>query len=88
MMSNCSPAEFRRTMRYAFGDAVREDATGLRVDADGASLHFALSSEEPRRIGALQLSVLRVEITVRQGGEKAASELLTRIDRATQRGGG
>jgi len=88
MMSNCTPAEFRRAMRYAFGDAVSEDATGLMVDADGASLHFALSSEEPRSIGALQLSVLRAEITVRQGDEKAASELLTRNDRATQRGGG
>jgi ribosomal protein S3 len=88
MMSNCTPAEFRRAMRHAFGDAVSDDAKGLLVDADGATLHFALSSEEARRIGALELSVLRVEITVRQGDEKAASELLARIDRATQRGGG
>ena len=87
-MSNSTPAEFRRAMRHAFGNAVSEDASGVLVAADGAALHFALSSEQARQIGALQLSVLRVEITVRQGAEKAASELLTRIDRATQRGGG
>jgi hypothetical protein len=52
------------------------------------SLHFALIGETPQRVGALQLCTLRTEITVRQGDVQAANELLARIDRATQRGGG
>ena len=87
-MSNSTPAEFRRALRHAFGSAVSEDASGVLVAADGAVLHFALNSEQPRQVGALRLSVMRVEITTREGDEEAASELLTRIDRATQRGGG
>ena len=83
-----TPGEFRRTLSKAFGDAVTEDATGLLVAEGGVSLHFALTSETPQRIGALHLCALRTEITVRQGSEEAASELLVRIDRATQRGGG
>ncbi|MBL8419823.1 MAG: hypothetical protein JNK92_04230 [Dechloromonas sp.] len=84
-----TPGEFHRALSNAFGDAVTEDATGLLVTEDGGvSLHFALISETPQRVGALQLCALRTEITVRQGDEEAASELLARVDRATQRGGG
>lgn len=83
-----TPGEFRRAMFTAFGDAVSEDGTGLLVAENDVRLHFALRSEKPLRIGALQLSTLRVEVTVRQGDEPAASALLNRIDRATQRGGG
>ena len=74
--------------RRRFGDAVSEDGAGLLVTDGEIRLHFALSSEKPLRIGALQLSTLRVEVTVHQGGEQAASALLDRVDRATQRGGG
>ena len=83
-----TPGEFRRALSKAFGEAVTEDATGLLVTDGGASLHFALISETPQRVGTLQLCALRTEITVRQGDEEAASELLARVDRATQRGGG
>jgi hypothetical protein len=85
---SATPAEFRRALSNAFGDAVTEDADGLLVADGGVSLHFALSSEAPQRVGALQLCALRTEITVRQGDQEAASQLLDRIDRATQRGGG
>jgi hypothetical protein len=75
-------------MFTAFADAVSEDDAGLLVADGEVRLHFALKSEKPQRIGALQLNVLRVEITVRQGTGEAASALLARVDRATQRGGG
>jgi hypothetical protein len=83
-----TPGEFRRALFTAFGDAVSEDGSGLLLTEGGISLHFALSSEEPLRVGALRLCSLRVKITVRQGDEAAASALLDRVDRATQRGGG
>lgn len=83
-----TPGEFRRALFAAFADAVSEEDAGLLVADGEARLHFALKSEKLQRIGALQLSILRVEITVRQGTEQAASALLAQIDRATQRGGG
>jgi hypothetical protein len=83
-----TPGEFRRAMFAAFGDAVTEDDTGLLITDGEIHLHFALSNENPQSVGALKLCSLRVEITVRQGDEPAASALLDRVDRATQRGGG
>lgn len=85
---NSSAAEFRRALIQAFGDAVGEEGSGLLLSADGAQLHFALHSENSRQIGALQLAMLRVEISVRHGDEAAAKKLLARVDRATLRGGG
>ncbi len=85
---NCTPAEFRRALALAFGDAVNEDETGLLLTTDDAVLHFALSGEAPLKIGAMSISMLRVEISIRRGDEIAARKLLVRVDRATQRGGG
>jgi hypothetical protein len=87
-LMSSTPGEFRRAMFAAFGDAVTADAAGLLVTEGGIRLHFALTSENPQTVGALQLCTLRVEITVLQGDESAASALLDRVDRATQRGGG
>jgi len=72
----------------AFGDAVRKDQTGLLLTTDDAVLHFALSVETPTKIGAMSISLLRVEISIRRGDEVAARKLQERVDRATQRGGG
>jgi len=83
-----TPEEFRRALSQAFGAAVSEDASGLLLSVGGVQLHFALRSENARQIGALQLATLRVEISVLGGDEVAAKELLARVDRATQRGGG
>lgn len=85
---NSTPAEFRRALLQAFGDTVSEDGTGLLLSIGGVHLHFALVSEMPKQIGALQLASLRVEISVREGDRKAAADLLAMVDRATQRGGG
>ncbi|MEQ1518576.1 MAG: hypothetical protein ABL931_19010 [Usitatibacteraceae bacterium] len=85
---NSTPEEFRRALEQAFGDAVTADETGLLLSADGAVLHYALSNDEPYRIGMIAIALLRVEISVRGGDEHAANALQARVDRATQRGGG
>lgn len=85
---NSTSSEFRRAMVQAFGAAVSEDASGVLLSVDGVQLHFALFSEAPRNIGALQIAMLRVDISVRHGDATAANKLLARVDRATQRGGG
>lgn len=85
---NSTPDEFRRALVQAFGDAVSVTADGVVLSAAGVRLHFALSSRAPTQIGALQIAHLQVEISVQVGDETAAQELLTRVDRATQRGGG
>ncbi|WP_434516165.1 hypothetical protein AB6Q56_05910 [Dechloromonas sp. ARDL1] len=61
---------------------------GLLLSGEEATLHFALSEQNPLRIAALQLATLRVEISVVAGDESAAQRLLAQVDRATLRGGG
>lgn len=83
-----TPAEFRRALLQAFGAAVGDAADGLLLAVADVRLHFALSELPVRRIGALQLARLQVDITVQAGQPAAAEVLLARVDRATQRGGG
>lgn len=85
---NSTPAEFERSLRLAFAEGLTMDASGLLLAVDGVQLHFALRSEKGRRIGALQLPLLRVEVSVRGGSRDGAVKLLARVDRATLRGGG
>ncbi len=87
-LMSSTPEEFCRALLQAFGPAVVETAAGVQLAVDGVQLHFALTREEPHRIGALHLAMLRVEISVLEGDENAAATLLARVDRATQRGGG
>ncbi len=85
---NSTPAEFRRALAHAFPGCVSEEEGGLCLTAGGTQLYFALRSEKPRQIGALQLATLHVDIAVRAGDEAAARKLLAQVDRATLRGGG
>ena len=85
---NSTPAEFHRALVQAFGNAVSEDDSGLLLTTAHAVLHFALSHGEPYQVGLLNISLLRVEISVRSGDETAAQRLQEQVDRATQRGGG
>jgi hypothetical protein len=85
---NSTPAEFRRTLVQAFGDAVVDDDSGLLLSADDVVLHYALTPGTARTVGAIRIPLLRVEISVRQGNETSAAALQARVDRATQRGGG
>lgn len=83
-----TPAEFRRALIQAFGAAVSDDGDGLLLAVDEVRLHFALRQLSERQLGALQLARLQVDIAVRSGMPDAAAQLLARVDRATQRGGG
>ncbi len=83
-----TPAEFRRALVQAFGAAVSGADDEVLLAVGGVCLHFGLRPLPPRQIGALQLARLQVDIAVRAGTPAGAEELLTRVDRATQRGGG
>jgi hypothetical protein len=85
---NGSAAEFRRALRHAFGEAVRDSAGAPEVGVGGTCLRFTLTELPAQRIGALQLPLLRVEVSILSGTDPEAAELLARVDRATQRGGG
>ncbi len=85
---NSTPAEFRRALVLAFASAVSDEPGGLLLSLDGVRLFFALRSGKTRQIGALRLASLHVEISVLAGDAVAAKQLLARVDRATQRGGG
>lgn len=85
---NSTPAEFARALRQAFGASVTETAGGVQLTQVGVSLHFALTGGRQRQLGALRLDLLEVEIAVCSGEAAAVEELLARVDRATQRGGG
>lgn len=83
-----TPEEFRRAVSLAFGDAVTHTPEGLELAMDDVRLHFAISEGPVRRIGALQLATIRVQISVLSGDQVSAQRLISRVDRATQRGGG
>jgi len=85
---NSSPAEFRRALVQAFGEAVSETADGVLLSVGEVRILFVLNSLPPRKIGALQISALRVEIRVQSGESPATERLLAQVDRATLRGGG
>jgi hypothetical protein len=85
---NSTPDEFRGALERAFGCAVSADESGLLLTTDASTLHFALSHETPYKIGAIEISLLRVEISIKRGDEHAARILQEQVDRATQRGGG
>jgi len=83
-----SAAEFIRTLQTAFGSAVDVADHRVTVSIDGVSLIFSLTPAPPLRLGLLELARQTVEIAVGAGSEAAVAELLAKIDRATQRGGG
>jgi len=87
-LMNSTEEEFRRVLELAFGPAVTDTGAGLQLAIDGVQLHFALQRESSHRVGALQLALLRVEISVQRGDEVAVAGLVARFDRATLRGGG
>lgn len=82
------PADFRRVLRQVFGTALRDDAEGLTLDAEGSRLRLTLTEESPARFGALTLKRFRVDIRILAGTGAAAARLLRRLDQATQKGGG
>lgn len=80
--------EFRRSLEMAFPDRVTQQSAVLRVDDGQAALEITLTPQAPRRIAALHLPTLLVEIRFVAGTTVAQRNLLARMDRAMQRGGG
>jgi hypothetical protein len=83
-----SAAEFVRAVSFAFPDTVQLENAALTIADAHARLRFGYSENEPRRLGALRLPSLQVQVSVLAGSTESAAALLARFDRATQRGGG
>ncbi|HRQ56093.1 MAG TPA: hypothetical protein PLN31_01640 [Azoarcus taiwanensis] len=84
-----TPAEFERDLRKAWPQGVRSDASlSLELNDGALRLTILLEPLEPRRIGLLTLPRLCARYRFEGGDERARTALLTRLDRAMQRGGG
>ncbi|MEJ2455582.1 MAG: hypothetical protein P8103_15695 [Candidatus Thiodiazotropha sp.] len=59
-----------------------------RILQDGVQLDITILSRSERRIGALTLPLLSVAYAFSAGSPQQRRRLLTRLDRAMQRGGG
>lgn len=84
-----TPAEFERDLSKAWPVGVaRESGHSFRIE-DG-SLHLVIQIEVigVRKIGLLELPRLAAHYRFSGGDEAARRRLLTRLDRAMQRGGG
>lgn len=82
------PQEFRRGLLLAFPGCVTEDDGVLRVAAGPAAMEIFLTPKAPRVIAALRLPTLHVKIRFIAGTKAQQKEMLARMDRAMQRGGG
>lgn len=83
-----TPGEFVSALATAFPAAATAGDGWAEVAEDGVRLRFDYAVGPPRRIGSLELPSLLVTISVLEGDPDPAAELLARVDRATQRGGG
>jgi hypothetical protein len=81
--------EFLRTLPGALG-IERLPGTGspLRIESGGGSVEVSFQSLPPRRLGALQLPVLRVRLVLTGFPPEDADQVIGRFERAFQRGGG
>jgi len=78
-----SAEEFIRAARAAFPDTLQLESAALTIADAHAKLRFAYREGEPRRLGALQLPCLQVQVSVLAGNADSAAALLARLDRAT-----
>jgi hypothetical protein len=83
-----TPAEFAHGLRNAFGAAVRGGPLHFDVDSDGAAMRIDLTPGPDRVIALLRLPTLDARIRFTAGSPEARRQLLHRMDRAMQRGGG
>jgi hypothetical protein len=84
-----SHAEFRRTLRLAFGaPVVPEGEGGFRVELPEGAAHIRLGAENVRRIASLSFPVTLVTIEFEAVPRAAAEHFMARFHRYFQRGGG
>lgn len=80
--------DFRRWLAFAFPQGVREHEGVLRVTEVGAAMEITLMPLPPRVIAALRLPRVAVRIRFTDGTPQQWQDMLARLDRALQRGGG
>jgi hypothetical protein len=83
-----TPQELLVSLQTAFPDAIKASPGAIEITEPEASLRYDYESVPALRLGSLALSRLSVSITVLAGTESAVNDLIDRVDRATQRGGG
>ena len=87
--AGASPAEFARSLHAAHPGGVETLAAGhYRLAEGGVVLEIVTAVQPARRIGLFALPVLRAEYRFLGGDRDARAQLLARLDRAMQRGGG
>lgn len=80
--------EFRNGLVFAFPEGVTERDGAFHVAYAGAAMEITLAPLPPRVIALLRLPRLDVRIRFTAGTPEQRSAMLTRMDRAMQRGGG
>ncbi len=80
--------EFRHGLAFAFPQGVTERAGSFHVVHAGAAMEIAIAPLPPRIIALLRLPRLDVRIRFTAGTPEQQQEMLARMDRAMQRGGG
>ena len=83
-----SPGEFIGSLKTAFPGAVETGHNTLTVTHGAARVRFDYQVGPAWRIGSLELPSLRLDISILAGDPEAVTDLIDRVDRATQRGGG
>ncbi|KAB2965219.1 hypothetical protein [Zoogloea sp.] len=84
-----SPAEFERGLYLALPGGVSSPAPLVyRADDGEAVLEVVLTAMPDRRIGQFCIPVTRARLRFLAGDAQACDRLLSRLDRAMQRGGG
>lgn len=82
--------EFAGVLHSAFAEwnLASESANRWRIGAPGVEVLVAISTEAPRRLGALVLPVLRVSIEFLESDAAGRKRFLTRFERCFHKGGG
>jgi len=80
--------EFRSALAFAFPQGVTESDGVLLVAHAGAAMEISLAPLPPRVIALLRLPRIEVRIRFTAGTTEQQQAMLTRMDRAMQRGGG
>lgn len=83
-----TPTEFGNSLRAAFPGEIGEGDGWLEVSRQDVRVRFDYLLLAPLRIGILALPRMEVIVSIEAGQPDAVSELLERVDRFTQRGGG
>lgn len=84
-----TPAQFERDLRQAWDGGVEFAPTGaLRIRHGMLVLDITVRAGAMRKLGLFELPVLHADYRFTGGDEAARRDLLARLDRAMQRGGG